>query len=116
MRWLHISSVVVLLGGVVHARFGCAAPAAKYRGWYLGAMLGVLVSGTYAFLHKASFPPGYHMWFGIKMLLALHVFAVVFLLAKGAGDQARRQRWRTGVVITGLATVLVAAILRSLGQ
>lgn len=116
MRWLHISSVIVLIGGVVHSRFGCAAQSEKYRGWFLGAILGVVVSGFYAFLHKTAFPPGYHMWFGIKMLLALHIFAVVFLLAKGAGDEAKRKRWRTGVVISGFATVLIAAILRSLGQ
>jgi hypothetical protein len=112
MRWLHISSVIVLIGGVVHARFGCNQPSEKYRGWALGAMLGIIVSGLYNFLTKAVYPPGYHMWFGIKMLLALHVFAMVFLLVKGAGDAAKQRRWRTGVVISGFTIVLISAVLR----
>lgn len=116
MRWLHISSVAVLLGGVVHARFGGQLVGEKFRGWLNGAMLGLLVSGIYNFLTKASFPKGYHMWFGIKMLLALHIFAVATLLARGAGDPAKQRRWATGVAISGFTVILISAVLRWLSR
>lgn len=112
MRWIHLSSVIVLLGGVFYALIAGGERAEKYRGWTVGAMVGIVVSGFYNFLTKAGFAPGYHMWFGIKMLLALHIFAVAFLLAKGAGDAAKQRRWRTGVVFSGFTIVLISGILR----
>jgi hypothetical protein len=105
MRWLHIASVVVLLGGIFYARFavGNLAPAFKPMAYL--AIGGILISGTYNFLSKPSFPPHYHMWFGIKILLVLHIFAAT-ILYRG------KTRALTGIVISGAVIVAISAWLR----
>ena len=42
----------------------------------------------YNFLTKKSYPPGYHMWFGIKFLLALHVLSMLILLTRRTSKKA----------------------------
>ena len=106
MRWLHIVSVIVLLGGVFYARIVIGEMALNFRPLAYGAIGGILVSGTYNFLNKASYPPHYHMWFGIKILLVLHVFAVMILYKQG------KRRSLTGVVISGAVIVCISGYLR----
>jgi hypothetical protein len=77
--------------------------------------LALLGSGLYNFFTKPSYPPAYHMWFGIKMLLVLHVFGVGFLLGMPPGSpekEARRPRLMTGVVISGFCIILISGYLR----
>lgn len=64
-----------------------------------------LITGAHKFAAgmKTAFP-GWHMWVGIKILLALHVVAMAFLLARGAGDAAKRNRWRKGAMVSSLLT------------
>jgi hypothetical protein len=106
MRWLHIASVIVLLGGVFYARFAAREMAVGFKPMAYAAIGGILVSGTYNFLNKSFYPPHYHMWFGIKVLLALHVFAAVALYRK------EKLRALTGVVISGAAIVAISGYLR----
>jgi hypothetical protein len=106
MRWLHITSVIVLLGSVFYARFVAGELAAHFKPIGYTAIGAILVSGLYNFLSKPAYPPHYHMWFGIKVLLALHVFAAVILYRK------ERLRALTGVVISGAAIVAISAYLR----
>ncbi len=108
MRWLHIASVVVLLGGVFYARFATREMAATFKPVALWAIGGILVSGLYNFLSKSHPQPHYQMWFGIKMLLALHVFAAVMVYRPG------KLRTLTGIVISGALILVIAAYLRSL--
>ena len=105
MRWLHLFSVVVLLGGVFYARFAAGDLAPGFKPLAYASIGGILISGIYNFLSKASFPPHYHMWFGIKVLLALHVFAVV-ILYRG------KTRALTGVVISGAIILAISGWLR----
>jgi len=106
MRWLHIASVVILLGGVFYARMVVGEMAKSFKPVAYAAIGGILLSGTYNFLSKSSFPPHYHAWFGIKILLALHVFAVIILYREG------KRRALTGVVISGALILLISAYLR----
>ena len=106
MRWLHLASVVVLLGGVFYARFVARELAAGFKPIAYTAIGGILVSGLYNFVSKPGYPPHYHMWFGVKVLLALHVFAAVILYRAG------KLRTLTGVVISGAAIVAISAYLR----
>ena len=115
MRWLHISSVVVSIGGILYARLVVVpsiaslpadqqetlgdAMAARYRGLLYLAMLFLLASGTYNIFMNLGRGPLYHALLGIKLLLVLHVFAVGFLIVKPRNP--KRTRMMTGVVICG---------------
>ncbi len=105
MRWLHIASIVVLLGGVFYARFAVGDLQQGFKPLAYGAIGGILISGTYNFLSKQSFPPHYHMWFGIKILLVLHIFAAT-ILYRG------KTRALTGIVFSGAIVIAISGWLR----
>ena len=113
MRWLHIASIVILLGGVFYARFVEGVMSARFKPWGYAAIGGILISGTYNFLSKSTFPPHYHAWFGIKVLLALHVFAIVVMY--NPERHKMKPRLLTGVAITGALILACSAYLRWLG-
>jgi hypothetical protein len=110
MRWLHIASIVILLGGVFYARFTTGVLEARFKPVAYAAIGGILGSGLYNFLSKSSFPPHYQMWFGIKMLLVLHVFAV--LLIYQPETHRSKPRMLTGIVISGAVIVALSGVLR----
>ncbi len=114
LRWVHITSVVTLLGGILYARFIAGSLAPRFRPWIFGAMAALIGSGLYNLLTKESLPAGYHMWFGIKMLLVLHVFAVGLMISTPAVDDKKRLRMMTGIAFSGLAILLLSAWLRAL--
>jgi len=87
-----------------------AKAAAAYRPIVLAAVAGLIVSGTYNLLINPGHTPKYHMLFGIKILLALHVFAVAFLITQPVNP--RRGRMMTGTVISALVILLISAYLR----
>jgi hypothetical protein len=105
MRWLHLASVIVLLGGIFYARFAVGGLTPGFKPLAYGAIGGILVSGLYIFLSKGQVSSDYQMWFGIKILLALHVFAVT-ILYKG------KKRLLTGAVVSGGLIVAIAGYLR----
>jgi putative copper export protein len=127
MRWAHIASAAVLIGGLVYARWVAAPVLAeerealdglrgRFRPLMYAAMGGLVVSGLYNFLLHRGHTPYYEAWFGIKVLLALHVFAAAVLAVRPtraqSGDEARRLRRMTGAVLSGLAVILIGAYLR----
>ena len=105
MRWLHIASVIVLLGGIFYAWF-TGAMDLRFKPVVYTAIGGILVSGIYNFLSKTSYPEHYHMWFGIKVLLALDVLAAGALYVKG------KERALARAVIFGAAIVAISGYLR----
>jgi len=105
-RWLHLASVAVLLGRAFYACAAAGEMAERFKPWAYGAIGGILVSGTYDFLSKSLIPPHYHLWFGIKILLAQHVFAATILYRKG------KPRSLTGIVISGAVIILISGYLR----
>src|SRR3954469_21677772 len=132
MRWTHIFSVITVLGGLFYAKLAVAPALAaltpegraelgavlnnRFRPWLRFAVVTLIVSGLYNLVTKANIPPVYHMWFGIKMLLALHIIAVSFLLTSASVTQERRNRMTTGIIISGAVVVLLAAYLRFLSN
>ena len=105
MRWLHIVSVIVLLGGVFYARVVVGDLAPGFRPVAYWAIGGILASGIYNFVSKTAVSTNYQVWFGIKMLLVLHVFATT-ILYRG------KKRLLTGVVIAGTIIVAISGYLR----
>ena len=87
-----------------------------FRNAIYGSMGLLLASGLYAFLTKPGYPKGYHMWFGIKMLFALHIFSVYLMIALGRGDEATQRRRLVVISCTGFVTIALAGVLRSLGD
>jgi len=128
MRWLHISSVVVLVGGVLYARLVIVpalvslptqdqetlgdAMAARYRSLLYLAMLFLLGTGIYNFVMNLGRGPLYQALLGIKLSLVLHVFAVGTLIVKP--KNVKRARQMTGLLISGLIIIAISAVLRQL--
>ncbi len=131
-RWLHITSAVLLIGGAIYART-VAVPAlralaaedrlraravlvVRFRSIVYAAIAGLLVSGTYSLLTHPGHTRLYHIWFGVKMLLAAHIFAAATLAVRTpeekSDDPSRGARRLSGVVISGLLVLLIAAYLR----
>ncbi len=126
MRWVHLASMAVLVGGAVIARLVLArsrgalppeardaaesAAAVACRPLAIGAILCLVVSGVYQFYSSTGHSSRHHILFGLKMLLALHVFAAAILIVQPRNQ--RRARQATGVAISGLVIVLLSALLR----
>ena len=126
MRWLHFTSMATLVGGILYGRFVMSAsltslaPDAResfdanaargYRPLVLASVIGLIVSGTYNLLTNPGHTPRYHMLLGVKLMLALHVFAVAFLITQPRNP--RRVRMMTGTVISGLLILAISAYLR----
>jgi uncharacterized membrane protein len=128
MRWIHIVSVVTLIGGYIYARFALApaiaqgAPAesnrltaavqAAFRPLLFTVIATVLISGIYNYATKGTYPPGYHMWMGIKLLLVLHILSSAILDSTRAPNPAKSARTQLWIVITGLMAIAIANYLR----
>ncbi len=128
MRWLHITSVVVLIGGVLYARLVVApaiaslpaaeqdtlghAMAARFRAVLYLAVLFLVATGIYNVILNLGRGPLYQTLLGIKILLALHVFAAGILIVKP--DNPKRTRQLTGVIISGVIVIAISAVLRQL--
>jgi putative copper export protein len=126
MRWLHLTSMATLVGGMLYGRFvmvsseqllapdareSFGARAAKaYRPLVLAAVIGLIVSGTYNLLTNPGHSVTYHILLGVKLLLALHVFAVAFLVTQP--KNTRRGRMMAGTVVSGLIIIAISAYLR----
>ena len=126
MRWLHFSSLATLIGGILYGRLVMVPAsavlaqdarealgdraAAAFRPFVLTAICGFIVSGVYNILTHPGHRPIYQVLLGIKLLLALHVFAASLLIVRPGNK--RRTRMMTGVAISGLAIIAIAAYLQ----
>ena len=123
---IHVLCAVALIGGALAWRFAAIpgiqvldaatrakvenAIAAAWKPVVWSAIAGALVTGVYNFLHRPVKTEKFHMLFGIKMLLVLHIFAVMLLASKP--DNARRSRQLTGIVISGVVVVILSVAFR----
>src|ERR1700678_277557 len=130
VRWIHIASVVTLIGGFIYARFVLAPALASlptaerelvgsntvnsFRALLITVLITAIGSGMYNYATKTSYPPGYHMWMGIKLLLVLHITASSILYAVRQSTEDKRKRTELSVVISGLIVIGIADYLRYL--
>jgi uncharacterized membrane protein len=128
MRWIHIASGIVLLGGFAFARLVLAPALAetndsvrrafadriaeRFRPILVTVVFTIAGSGLYNYLTKENYPPHYHMWMGIKLLLVLHVLAASLLYATATTDESRRRRQATGILISGIIIIMISGWLR----
>jgi uncharacterized membrane protein len=130
MRWIHIVSVVILIGGFIYARFVLAPALAplpqperevagknsvnSFRPLLLTVLVTALGSGAYNCASKGTYPPTYHMWMGIKLLFVLHIYASAILYSVRESNQAKRNRTALSIAISGLIVIGIADYLRYL--
>jgi uncharacterized membrane protein len=137
-RFLHIASVILLLGGVAYARQvlvpalnslpedlraqSASAAQSRFKTAVYVLLTLIVLSGLYNFFTYAGprHSAAYQMWFGIKMLLVAHIVATAILWALSPyGDAAvgaKRTRRAASITIAGLIVVAISAYLRSLSQ
>ena len=125
MRWLHITSMATLVGGMIFGRLVMTGAmtgispesreslgdraAMLYRPLVITAICGSILSGIYKFLSTTGHSPRYHILFGIKMLLVLHIYAAAILAVQP--HNPRRGRLMQSVMISGLIVILISAWL-----
>lgn len=116
MRWLHLFLGIAMVGGAAGGAYlNQPIVSALSRNAVFAGITGILLSGLYNMMKMMSnAPKGWHMWFGIKFLLALHVFAMIFLLTKPDATPEKRKRWQMSALISTAVVVAVGAYLRSL--
>ncbi|HTT66148.1 MAG TPA: hypothetical protein VMG35_30065 [Bryobacteraceae bacterium] len=126
MRWLHIASVVTLIGGMLYgwlvlvpASAALAAEARKtltgraaelYRPLVFGAIGALLLSGAYNLATNPGHHLRYYILLSLKLLLVAHVFAVGIVLV--TKNPEHRGRLFGGAAISGLLIILISAYLR----
>jgi len=135
-RWTHIFAAAIVVGGFAYARFVFYPAmamieeseqaklregiATNLRPWGLTAIVLLVLSGSYNFYRVvlSGVDTAYHMAFGMKFLLALHVFAMLFILSTPPSGEpakdAKRPRLVLGAFISGLLILLIGAYLRTL--
>jgi hypothetical protein len=86
------------------------AIAAAWRPVVIASIVGLLLTGIYNFARRPVKTPQFHMLFGIKMLLALHVFAVSMIAVRA--DNPRRSRQLTGIAISGVIILIISVAFR----
>lgn len=135
-RFIHISSVIALLGGMIYARqvlvptlnslpedvrLETAGRAQrKYRSTLYTLLVLIVGSGLYNLLGGPKHTYGYQVWFGIKMLLVAHIISAAILwITSPYGDVtvAGKSKHRlVSIAISGLIVIFISAYLRSLTQ
>ena len=112
MRWVHIISVVILIGSAYYVHRIGAAFAPAFRTTVYTGVAAVFISGLYNFLTKASYPPHYQMWFGVKLLLALHVLSALVLAVRREVPTPKLQRSLRILLISATAVIAISNYLR----
>ena len=126
MRWLHLASVALLIGGLLYGRVvlkatgASLAPdavekisesaAALFRPRVLFCVTALLISGVYNIITTPGHSSRYHIWLGVKLLLVLHIFASAILSTRPGNP--RRGRMMASAGLSGLIVILISAYLR----
>lgn len=88
-----------------------------WRGASATAALLLALTGAFNFMTRMSgAPKGWHAGMGIKVLLALHVIAMVMLLARGGADHGKAERWRKGALASCVLVVLIGLYFSNIAR
>ncbi|GAB4404947.1 MAG: hypothetical protein OHK0021_17170 [Bryobacter sp.] len=116
LRWLHIFVGIVMVGGAVGGRYlGTPPVAALSRNAVFIGATAIVTTGLISMVRMIStVPKGWHMWFGIKFLLALHVLTMIFLMTNPNATDEKRKKWQLSALLGTIAVTAVASYLRYL--
>ena len=120
-RVIHILSAILLLGGLFYAwnlsKYNMLeSPAHGFRPAVWSLVTALFLTGAYNLMNKGPMPKEYHMLFGVKFLLFLHIAAVSMLLVKPGTAPEKRVRMLTGLAGSGFVLILISAALRAMGN
>ena len=113
-RVIHIFSAVLLIGGLIYAwnlsKYNMlpSNPAYGFRPAVWSLVAALVLTGAFNFVNKGPVPKEYHMLFGVKFLLFLHIAAVSILLVKPAVTTEKRARMLTGLAASGALVILIS--------
>lgn len=123
--WLHLSSVVLLIGVAVGCRLSLRAAATvmaqdsvnklgdaaatRFRGMVVFTIVLLVATGIYNYLHTGPHSVLYHILLAVKLLLVLHIFAATLVSTRP--NNPRRVRQLTGAALSGLAAILIAVYM-----
>ncbi len=126
MRFLHIFSAVTIAGGLLGWKFATQpaldaaaadkrsalsdVAAAAWRPLAIFGVGGLLVSGLYNAANVHGVTKMYYVALGIKVLLALHIFASVILATKPGNPKRARQM--AGAAWVAVVVVVISVLLR----
>ena len=138
-RWLHVSTAIVLVGGIVFIRFVLNPNAeqlppnehdrlrelvtASWRKFVRAGILLFLLTGFYNYIAVAA-PKHhgdglYHALMGIKIILAFGVFflaeALVGRSAAFARLREQRKMWLMALIVVAFVIVAISSVLRVRG-
>ena len=114
LRMAHLLAAVTLLGAMLYLRVSPDADrlSGAYRPYIWWSAVLLVLSGGYNLFAKSHIPIGYGIWFGVKALLAMHIIAVSFLLARSSLQAEKRKRLIVGVAVSGVAVICISVYLR----
>ncbi len=79
----------------------------KRKALTLAAVLLIVLSGAYNFMTRMAAPPkGWHMFIGIKILLALHVLAMALVMMKELPED-KAKKLKRGALLSGLVVMAI---------
>jgi hypothetical protein len=121
-RVAHILSAILILGGLFYAwnlskhNLLPAEPDKGFRPAIWVLILVQFITGAYNLMLRMPVPKEYHMLFGVKFLLVLHIAAVSILLVKPSTTPEKRARMLQGLAGSGILVVVISAALRAIGN
>lgn len=116
MLGVHLFAIAALMSAPLQALFNrTVAPLPRQRALIMSII--VLFTGFQNFttvMGEIAKGSGYHMWFGIKVLLALHVMAINVVVSNPQSDDAKKLRLLQGAGISGFIAILLATYVNYL--
>lgn len=101
LLYLHLAAAAVLFAMILFSKVKA------WRGVAVISSILLLLTGAHNFMTRmVDAPKGWHAAVGVKVLLALHVIAVVFLIARGSTPE-KEARWGKSILITGTLVMLI---------
>ena len=112
MRFIHMLSGILLVGPAFYSWISETPISKKLKGPILAACGFIIISGGYTLMIKTVTPAGYHMWFGMKVLLVMHILAVHFMMAIQDMPDDKKVRMAKGIAMSSIVVVILSSILR----
>jgi hypothetical protein len=113
---VHLFAIAALMSAPLQALLnGTVAALPRQRALLMSII--VLFTGFQNFTTVMADIPkgsGYHMWFGIKVLLALHLMAINIVASNPNSDEAKKRRLLQGAAISGFVAILMATYVNYL--